>query len=147
MATYSVPGVSTLEMELSYFDDAATRPSSGTGTELGRINGIGEISVDPEQIDASALKDTQTQNVKGRDTVTDQWNVTVNVTPETIVEWEALKGLKKWFKVTKPNLGYSYWVRGEVPQTLPLSAVDQNTLLTMEMGITVVKVDGWVANA
>lgn len=147
MAVYSVPGVSTLQMTLSYFDDAATRPTTGTGTQLGRINGIGEISVDPEQIDASALEDTKTQYVKGRDSVSDQWNITVNTQPETIAEWAALKGLTKWFKVSHPTLGYSYWVRGTVPQTLPLSPVDQNSLLTMELGITVVDVGDWVANA
>ena len=147
MATYSVPGVSTLQMTLSYFDDASTRPTTGTGTQLGRINGIGEISVDPEQIDASALEDTKTQYVKGRDSVSEQWNVTVNTQPETIAEWAALKGLTKWFKVSHPTLGYSYWIRGTVPQTLPLSAVDQNSLLTMELGITVVDVGDWVANA
>lgn len=147
MASYSVPGVSTLQMTLEYYDDSATRPTSGTGTQLGRINGIGEISVDPEQIDASALEDTKTQYVKGRDSVSEQWNITVNTQPETIAEWAALKGQKKWFKVSHPDLGYSFWVRGEVPHTLPLSAVDQNALLTMEIGITVVDVGDWVANA
>ena len=145
--TYTVPGVSTLQMTLEYYADAATRPTSGSGTQLGRINGIGEISVDPEQIDASALEDTKTQYVKGRDSVSEQWNVTVNTQPETIDEWTTIKGTKKWFKVSHPTLGYSYWIRGEVPHTLPLSAVDQNSLLTMEIGITVVDVGDWVANA
>lgn len=144
--TITYPGVSTLEMALNYFADSTTRPSSGDGTTLGRINGIGEISVSTEAIDASALEDKSTKRIAGRDDVSETWEITVNVTNETLAAWQSIKGQTKWFRA-KPNanLSYAYWVRATVPNTLPLSGADQNALLTMAITLVVVDTDGWVS--
>ena len=86
----AVAGVSTLGVTLSYGVEttAGTKPTAFT--LLTRINSIDEITVDPENIDASALEDSQTRNIPGRDTLTDTMAVTVNKTNETLAEWEKL---------------------------------------------------------
>ena len=48
-----------------------------------RINTIGEVTVEPENIDASALEDYFTRNVPGRSTLTDSLAITINATDET----------------------------------------------------------------
>ena len=57
-----------------------------------RINSIGEASITPENIDASALEDLVSRFVAGRATVTDSLAITINQTDETMTEWTALLG-------------------------------------------------------
>ena len=80
----AVAGLSTLGVTFSYGVEttAGTKPTAFK--LLSRINSIGEITVTPEAIDASALEDRQTRNIAGRDTVSDTVAVTVNKTDETI---------------------------------------------------------------
>ena len=100
MANY---GISTLGVTVSYAQEttAGTRPTTGY-TALTRINSIGEISLDQESIDASALEDMLTKNIAGRGTVSDTMSVTVNLTPETQAEWETLISAAATAKATKP---------------------------------------------
>ena len=87
MADY---GISTLGVTFGYGVEttAGTKPASFT--KLTRINEIGEITVDPEEIDASALEDYETHYVPGRATVSEQVAITVNRTDATVTEWETL---------------------------------------------------------
>lgn len=63
--TMAAPGVSTLGVLLGYSATVSeTKPSSFT--LLHRINEIGEISLEVEQIDASALEDYVAKYVEGR---------------------------------------------------------------------------------
>ena len=57
-------GLSTLGITFGYGVEttAGTKPASFT--QLDRINNIGGISMDVEQIDASALEDTQTKPLR-----------------------------------------------------------------------------------
>ena len=59
-------GISTLGTTFGYGTEttAGTKPTSFK--QLTRINAIGGISIEPEQIDASALEDAITRYVKGR---------------------------------------------------------------------------------
>ena len=84
-------GVSTLGVKLYYCAEstAGTRPTSNY-TQLTRINAIGGIQQEPEQIDASALEDLVTRNIAGRTGTGDTVTVTVNVTTETN-NYKALK--------------------------------------------------------
>ena len=61
-------------------------------SQLTRINSIGEVSVTPETIDASALEDLESRFVAGRSSVTDSLPITINATDETIAEWKAIAG-------------------------------------------------------
>lgn len=51
----AVPGIATLGIKFGWASAADTKPSSFTA--LSRINSIGAISLDTEEIDASALED------------------------------------------------------------------------------------------
>lgn len=59
----AVAGVSTLGIKLGW-SIGSTMPSSFT--QLTRINAIGGISLETEQIDASALEDFVTRYIAGR---------------------------------------------------------------------------------
>ena len=56
-------------------------------TQLTRINSIGEASITPENIDASALEDLVSKYIAGRSSVSDTFELTVNLTDETEAEW------------------------------------------------------------
>ena len=62
----ALAGLSTLGIGLKYAVEttAGTAPTSGYVT-LSRINSIGGISQDTEQIDASALEDTSSKYIAG----------------------------------------------------------------------------------
>ena len=148
----TVMGLSTLGITFGYGVEstAGTKPSSFT--QLDRINNIGGISMDVEQIDASALEDTQTKYVAGRADTGGQWTVTVNFTDETATEWETLisdyntaqaSGLNLWFEVILPNQSDAFFVVAQPPQQIPMPEIGQNELLTVEIVLTVVEYKGW----
>lgn len=63
----AVSGLSTLGMELGVgaYSASDTGPANAF-TKMGRINAIGEINLDQEKIDSSALVDKVSQYVEGR---------------------------------------------------------------------------------
>ena len=72
-------GISTLGITFGYGKEttAGTKPTSFK--QLTRINAIGGINIEPEQIDASALEDAITRYVKGRADTGGSFAVTVNL--------------------------------------------------------------------
>ena len=98
-------GLSTLGITFGYGTEttAGTKPTSFK--QLTRINAIGGINIEPEQIDASALEDAITRYVKGRADTGGSFPITVNLTDATKEEWEALitaykalaGGKRMWF--------------------------------------------------
>lgn len=148
----SVMGLSTLNVTFGYGVEtvAGTKPASFT--QLNRINNIGGISMDVEQIDASALEDTQTKYIAGRADTGGTWDVTVNFTDETAEEWEDLidayntaqaSNLNLWFEVILPNQSDAFFVIAQPPQQLPMPEIGQNELLTVDISLTVVEYKGW----
>lgn len=143
-------GISTLGVTFSYGVEtvAGTKPSSFK--LLTRINNIGEVTVEPESIDASALEDAQTRNIAGRDTVSDTMAVEVNKTNETIKEWEdlitAYKGLtggkRMWFQTIVPGFEKAEFVVAQPPSKLPISSKEQNSLLTMTINLIIEEMIG-----
>lgn len=111
-------------------------------SQLTRINSIGEVTITPETIDASALEDLESQFVAGRSTVTDSLAVTVNATNETIEEWKEIAGKQICVMIDIPGLDDAFFVVVEVPATLPMPSLDQNALLTMTINCTVNKFIG-----
>lgn len=138
-------GVSTLGITLSYGVETSAGTKPTAFTLLTRINEIGEVSVETEAIDASALEDKQTRNIPGRDTVSETMPVTVNKTDETIAEWEKvisayaalLGGKRMWFQIITPGFTKAEFVVAAPPSKLPISAKSQNELQTMEINLTV----------
>ena len=148
----TVMGLSTLGITFGYGVEATAGTKPSSFTQLNRINNIGGISMDVEQIDASALEDTQTKYVAGRADTGGTWAVTVNFTDETATEWETLisayntaqaSNLNLWFEVILPNQSDAFFVVAQPPQQLPMPEIGQNELLTVEINLTVVEYKGW----
>jgi len=142
----ALAGVSTIGIEFGYALEttAGTKPSAFT--KLTRINSIGGIDLETEQIDASALEDYVTRYVAGRQDTGGSWPVTINPTDDTIAEWETLidayhtrvdKNLSMWFEVWSPYLTKSFYIVAEPPKALPMSEMAQNELQTIEIGLTI----------
>lgn len=141
-----VPGVSTVGVKFGYAAETAAGTQPTAFTLLNRINQIGGITIEQEQIDASALEDAFEKSIAGRGSTGGSFPVTVNVTPETIAEWEGVisayntaKAANKqmWFNTYVEALGKSYMVVAEPPLKLPQPDFDQNSLLTMEITLII----------
>ena len=148
----TVMGLSTLGITFGYGVESSSGVKPASFTQLNRINNIGGIAMDVEQIDASALEDTQTKYVAGRADTGGTWAVTVNFTDETADEWSDLisayntaqaSNLNLWFEVILPNQSDAFFVIAQPPQQLPMPEIGQNELLTVEISLTVVEYKGW----
>lgn len=141
MADY---GISTLGVTFGYGVETTAGEKPASFTQLTRINDIGEISIDPEEIDASALEDYETHYVPGRATVSESVAITVNRTDATVTEWEALisayealtGGKKMWFEVITPGITKAEFFVAAPPKILPMPAKSQNGLDTMVINLT-----------
>ena len=148
----TVMGLSTLGITFGYGVESSAGVKPSSFTQLERINSIGGISMDVEQIDASALEDTQTKYVAGRADTGGQWTVTVNFTDEVATDWASVisayntaqaSNLNLWFEIILPNQSDAFFVIAQPPQQLPMPEIGQNELLTMEITLTVVEYKGW----
>ena len=148
----TVMGLSTLGITFGYGVESSGGVKPSSFTQLDRINSIGGISMDVEQIDASALEDYQTKYVAGRADTGGTWEVVVNFTDETAEEWEDLitayntaqaSNLNLWFEVVLPNQSDAFFVIAQPPQQLPMPEIGQNELLTVSISLTVVEYKGW----
>ena len=138
-------GISTLGITFGYGTEttAGTKPTSFK--QLTRINALGGINIEPEQIDASALEDEITRYVKGRADTGGSFAVTVNFTSDTVKEWQdlitaykALSGGKRmWFETIIPGITNSFFVVAQPPEEIPQPEIGQNELLTVEMNLTI----------
>ena len=143
-------GISTLGITFGYGTEttAGTKPTSFK--QLTRINALGGINIEPEQIDASALEDEITRYVKGRADTGGSFAVTVNFTSDTVKEWKdlitaykALSGGKRmWFETIIPGITNSFFVVAQPPEEIPQPEIGQNELLTVEMNLTIEEYKG-----
>ena len=134
-----IAGLSTLGVKVYQAEsaDGAKVTTADEYSQLTRINSIGEVSITPENIDASALEDLTSRFVAGRSTVTDALTITVNATDDTIAEWKAIAGKRICVMIDIPEMADAFFIIVEVPAVLPLPALDQNALLTMTINCTV----------
>lgn len=142
----ALAGISTLGITFGYGveETAGEKPSSFT--KLTRINGIGGITIENEQIDASALEDVVSRYVQGRADTGGSFAVTVNTTPETVSEWDTViesyktaseSGKRMWFETIIPGFEKSFFVVAQPPTAIPHPEIGQNELLIMEMSLTI----------
>lgn len=135
-------GVSTLGITFGYGTTSTSGTTPTTFTKLTRINSIGGITIEPEQIDASAIEDFVTRYVAGRADTGGSFPVGVNFTPETKAEWETLisegeSGKEMWFETIIPGFDDAFFVIAQPPKQIPQPEIGQNELLTIEMNLTV----------
>lgn len=142
-----IAGLSTLGIKVyqALSADQKKVTEASAYSQLTRINSIGEASITPENIDASALEDLVSRYVAGRATVTDSLAITINQTDETMTEWTALLGKTICIMIDVPDLSQACFAIVTVPNQLPLSAIDQNGLLTMAINCTINNFIGWDA--
>lgn len=141
----AVAGVSTLGITFGYGVESVAGTKPTTFKQLTRINSIGGITIEPEQIDASALEDMTTRYVKGRADTGGSFPITVNLTDETRAEWSALiteyqglsDGKRMWFETIVPGLKDSFFVVAQPPEEIPHPEIGQNELLMAEMSLTI----------
>lgn len=139
-------GISTLGITFGYAVEttAGTKPSAFK--RLNRINSIGGINIENEQIDASALEDLTSRYVQGRGDTGGTFPVGVNYTNETLTEWEevisdyntAKEGNKRmWFQTIIPGFEKAEFVVAQPPTKIPSPEKNQNELLVVEMNLTI----------
>lgn len=142
-------GLSTIGVLFGYAAETTAGTKPAAFTKLTRINSIGEINLDVEQIDSSALEDAITKYISGRADTGGTLDVTVNLTSETKTEWETLitayaaltDGKKMWFNTYHKDLG-SFFVVAQPPSKIPQPAFDQNGLLTVTLSLTIESYEG-----
>ncbi len=142
-------GISTIGVLFGYAAETTAGTKPATFSKLTRINSIGEINLDVEQIDSSALEDAITKYISGRADTGGTLDVTVNLTSETKTEWETLitayaaltDGKKMWFNTYHKDLG-SFFVVAQPPSKIPQPAFDQNGLLTVTFSLTIESYEG-----
>lgn len=139
-------GISTLGITFGYGVEttAGTKPTAFT--QLHRINSIGGITIENEQIDASALEDFVNRYVRGRADTGGSFPVGVNFTPETNAEWKDVisdfagleaTGKRMWFETIVPGFEEAFFVVAQPPTAIPQPEFGQNELLVVEMTLTI----------
>lgn len=147
----STPGISTLGVKFGYAAEATAGTKPTKFTWLERCNSIGGITLETEQIDASALEDEISKYVSGRQDSGGTWNVTFNITNDTVSQLEAMisayttaKAANKnmWFEVWAPSLTKAFFVVAQPPLHLPMPEMGQNELQTIELTFTIQEYKG-----
>lgn len=147
----NISGLSTLGIKLAYGVETSANTKPSAFTQLERINSIGGISMDTEQIDASALEDTVTKYIAGRQDTGGTWTIGVNYTSETAKQWQDAidayntaksAGLNTWFEVLIPNQSDAFFVIAELPQNIPMPELGQNELLVVDIDLSIVEYKG-----
>lgn len=139
-------GISTLGITFGYAMEttAGTKPSAFK--QLNRINSIGGINIENEQIDASALEDLVSRYIQGRGDTGGTFPVGVNYTNETLAEWEGVisdyndakgTGKRMWFQTIIPGFEKAEFVVAQPPTKIPSPEKNQNELLVVEMNLTI----------
>lgn len=128
---------------------AGTKPT--TFKQMHRCNSIGGISLETEQIDVSALEDYITRYAAGRQDTGGTWEVTFNMSSQTITEIEALYGAAStakeggkgvWFQVQFPDLSDAFFVIAETGRAIPLPEIAQNEAATIPITLVISEYKG-----
>ena len=142
----ALAGVSTLGITFGYGVEETEGTKPTTLKQLTRINSIGGITIENEQIDASALSDFTSRYIQGRGDTGGSFPVTVNFTPDTKDEWQAVieayntakeTGLRMWFETIIPGFEDAFFVVAQPPTAIPQPEIGQNELLTVEFNLTI----------
>ena len=146
MADEYLAGVATLGVTFGYGIESAAGTKPTSFVQLHRINSIGGVTVENEQIDASALEDMVSKYIRGRGDTGGSFPVGVNFTPQTKDEWKTViseyskienSGKRMWFETMIPGFDEAFFVVAQPPTKIPQPEIGQNELLVMEMNLTI----------
>ena len=143
-------GVSSLGIKLGYATETTAGAKPSAFTWLERCNSIGGITLETEQIDASALEDEISRYISGRQDTGGTWTVTFNLSDEVIDQIESMigaykaltDGKKMWFEVWSPYLTKAFFVVAQPPVHIPMPEEAQNELQTVELTFTIEEYKG-----
>ena len=149
----TIAGLSTLGVKFGYAVETVAGTKPAAFTQLERCNSIAGISLNAEQIDASALEDYVSRYVAGRQDTGGTWAVTFNTTSEVVTQLETMiqayntgksqsTPLRTWFEVWAPNNNKAFFVVAQPPQVLPMPEFSQNALQTIEITFTIEEYKG-----
>lgn len=149
----ALAGISTLGITFGFGSETTAGTKPATFKQLNRINSIGGITIENEQIDASAIEDMVSRYVQGRADTGGSFAVGVNFTPETKKEWADLitefsgldGGKRMWFETIIPGFEEAFFVVAQPPTAIPQPEIGQNELLTIEMNLTIEEYKGMEA--
>ena len=150
----ALAGVSTLGITFGYGVEETEGTKPTTLKQLTRINSIGGITIENEQIDASAIEDFVSRYVQGRADTGGSFPVTVNFTPETMAEWKAVieayntakeANKRMWWETIIPGFEDAFFVVAQPPTAIPQPGIGQNELLTVEFNLTIEEYRGMEA--
>lgn len=142
----NVAGVSTNGALTGYAIEETPGQKPTKYIMLHRVNSSDEINIETETIDASALEDKIERTIAGRGSTGGTFGVVVNITDETITEWETLikayetaktEGKAMWYEEYYPALKKAFFTKVEPPSIIPKPAREQNGLLTATMTMTI----------
>lgn len=140
-------GISTLKMKVGYAAEATagTRPTTGY-TMLERCVSVGALQITNENLDATALEDEIKKYVAGIGDTGGSTTLTFNLTNGTTSEIEGMISAyntakeadkEMWFEVWSPYLTKAFFFKGEPPQKIGMPEIGVNTVLQVEVPITV----------
>lgn len=123
-------------------------PSTGAWYQLLRVNSIGGVSVEPEQIDVSAIVDGLTRYKPGRGDSGGTFPIGINITKDTIEQWQEIMnlyfnssnrtaGLRLWFQVTHTDMNESFYIVAAPPKVFPMPETGQNEAWTVEINTVI----------
>lgn len=143
-------GISSLGVKVGYAAETVAGTKPETFKWLERANTIGGITMETEQIDASALEDEISRYIAGRQDTGGTWAITFNISDEVIdqlqamiSEYRALDGGKKmWFEIWSPYLTKAFFIVAQPPLHIPVPEFGQNELQTVEMTFTIEEYKG-----
>ena len=150
MATTTM-GVSTIGVKFGWATETTSGQKPSAFTQIERCNAIAGIDISVENIDSSALEDDSTKRIPGRTNPTDSFSVTFNLTDDTMTQLEAMitayqaltDGKRMWVVAYNPHLTKATYIVAAPPTAIPMPAMDQNNLLTVQIPFTIEDYVGW----
>lgn len=139
-------GISTLGITFGYGVETTPGEKPTSFKQLHRINSIGGITIENEQIDASAIEDDVSRYVRGRGDTGGSYPIGVNFTKETVGEWKDVisdydaqsgTGNRMWFEIIIPGFDEAFFAVAQPPTKIPQPEIGQNELLVFEMNLTI----------
>lgn len=115
-------------------------------TRLNRVNTVGGIQIDRENISASAMEDGATMYVVGRTDTGDNFPVNINLTSVTQAEWERVfqiyrnrenKDLGMWLEVWNPYMDEAFYLVVVPPVEFSIPEIAQSSVLITEINLGV----------
>ena len=142
----TIPGYSTLGVQFSYGVETTAGTKPTTFTLLERCSEISGITLETEQIDVSTLEDYQTKYTPGRQDTGGTWEVTFNLTDETLEQLENMmeksataqeSGKQTWFQISHPYMSKAFFVIAQPGTKIPLPDFAQNEAMTAVISLVI----------